>query len=68
MKNESPLHGGRGLDSNTGLVVDCTSDDVEKFARDGLLAALVVLQVELTKQFVGVVGCSLHGHHAGGML
>ena len=50
------------------LVVDTASNDVEQFACDGLLTRLVVLQVEFTQEFVGVVGGRLHRHHSGGML
>ena len=49
------------------LVVDRTADNVEQFAGDGLLSALVVLKVQLTQQFVGIVCCRLHSHHTGGM-
>ncbi len=45
------------------LVVDRSANNVEQLAGDGLLAALVVLQVQLAKQLVGVVGSCLHGHH-----
>ena len=49
-------------------VADRTSDDVEQLVGDGLLATLVVLEVETTEQFVGIVGGSLHRHHTCRML
>ena len=53
------------LNERTGaLVVHCAAYDVEELRGDGLLAALVVLQVELAQQLIGIVGGSLHGHHA----
>lgn len=44
-----------------------TSNNIEQFARDGLLTALVVLQLEQTEEFVGIVGRGLHCHHSGSM-
>ena len=41
--------------------------NVEEFGSDGLLTGLVVLECELAEQFVGVVGCNLHGDDAGGV-
>jgi len=49
-------------------VVHRTSYNVEQFVCDSLLAALVLLQVQVAQQFVGIVRCRLHGHHACSML
>ena len=51
-----------------GLVIHATSHNIKQFIGNGLLTTLVVLQVELTKQFVGIIRCGLHGNHAGSML
>lgn len=50
------------------LVVDRPTYDIKKFAGNGSLSALVVLQAQLAEQLVGIVGSRLHSHHAGGML
>ena len=50
------------------LVVDRTSDDIKQFARNRLLATLIVLQVKLTQQLIGIIRSCLHGHHTGSML
>jgi len=50
------------------LIVDGTADNIKQLAGDGLLTTLVVLQVQLAKQLVGIIRRSLHGHHSGGML
>ena len=50
------------------LVVDRPTYDIKKFAGNGSLSALVVLQAQLAEQLVGIVGSRLHSYHAGGML
>ena len=50
------------------LVVDRASNEVEQLVGDGLLAALVVLQVKYAQQFVGIVCGGLHRHHTCGVL
>ena len=62
-----PAQNGRGL-LRIESVVDSTANNVEQFVGDGLLTALVVLQIELAKQFVGIIRSRLHGHHASSML
>ena len=52
----------------TASVVHRTAYDVKQFACDGLLTRLVVLQVQLAQQLVGIVGGRLHGYHSGCML
>ena len=49
------------------LVVDTATNDVEQLARDGLLATLVVLQIELAQNLVGIVRSGLHGNHTCGV-
>ena len=50
------------------LVVDTATNDVEQLARDGLLATLVVLQIELAQNLVGIVRSGLHGNHTCGVI
>lgn len=57
---------------NSSLVARSSSphlsaDNVEQFVGDGLLAHLVVLEVELLQEGIAVVGSRLHGEGAGGM-
>ena len=49
-------------------IVYATSNNVEQLVGNGLLTALVVLKIQSTEQFVGIVGGRLHGHHSRGML
>ena len=62
-----PAQNGRGL-LRIESVVDSTANNVEQFVCDGLLTTLVVLQIELAKEFVGIIRSCLHGHHASSML
>ena len=49
-------------------VIHRTTDNIKKFVGNCLLTTLVVLQVELPEQFVGIIGSRLHGHHSCRML
>ena len=46
---------------------EAATDDVQQFARNRLLAPLVVFEGELFEQFVGIVAGQLHRHGAGGV-
>ena len=50
------------------LIVDRPADNIKQLVCNGLLPALVVLQVEILEQFVGIVGSRLHGNHSCGVL
>ena len=52
----------------TELIVDTSSHNVQKFTRNSLLTALVILQIEFAQYFIGIVSRRLHGNHACGML
>ena len=49
------------------LVVNRTAHDIKQLAGDGLLPALVVLQVEFTENLIGIISSRLHCHHTGCM-
>ena len=50
------------------ILLHAAADNVEQFGGNGLLARLVVRQGQFAQEFIGVVGCNLHGNHAGGVL
>ncbi len=50
------------------LLVLAATGQVKNLIRDGLLAQFVVLERKLAYQVVGILGCSLHGNHAGSLL
>ena len=50
------------------LVIHATSHNIEQFIRNGLLTTLVILQIEFSQEFIGIIRSSLHGNHTGCML
>lgn len=51
-----------------GSIVGASAHNIQQFICDGSLAALVVLEVKLLEQLIGIVGSGLHGNHTGCML
>ena len=50
-------------------ILSClTTDNIKQLACNSLLSALVILQIQITEYLIGIVRCSLHGHHTGRML
>ena len=58
---------GRALFFHLSIQCLCTTNDVDKFVGDDVLTGLVVLDLEFLRQLVGIVGCDVHGSHAGAM-
>lgn len=52
------------LADNNTILLHATPNDIKKFGGNSRLSGLVVLQLERTKEFVGVVGGYLHGNHS----
>ena len=50
------------------LVFHLTAEDIEQFGSNALLTELVVFEVKLFEQLLGVVVGALHCHHTGGLL